>query len=100
MASNIIRGKGKLYELNGSKVISTVTYQIHEEKSSMGRAFKKWWGELTIDDGIRIQDGDKYIIELEDNRKGRCSLRRRVNKAVILVPPRFFFLLQGTSPLV
>jgi len=76
-----------------------VSYQIHEERTTMGGTFKKWWGELTLEDSIRIPDGDKYVIELEDKRKGKCSLRRRVNKAVIMVPPRFFFSLQGTSPL-
>ncbi len=98
MATHVTRGKGKLYEANSEKLISAVSYKIHEELTIEGN-LEKWGGELTLTDSIRIHDGDRYTIELEDKRKGRCSLKRRINKAVILVPPRYFFLLQGTGPL-
>ena len=98
MATHVKRGKGNLYEANSEKLISTVSYKIHEELTIEGN-LEKWSGELTLTDNIRIQDGDRYAIELEDKRKGRCSLKRRINKAVILVPPRYFFFLQGTGPL-
>ena len=98
MATHVTRGKGKLYEANSEKLISTVSYRIHEEMTIEGN-LEKWWGELTLTDNLRIPDGDRYVIELEDKRKGRCSLKRRINKAVILVPPRYFFLVRGTGPL-
>jgi len=98
MATHVTRGKGRLYEANSEKLISAVSYQIYEELTIEG-TLERWWGELTLTDSVRINDGDRYVIELDDNRKGRCSLRRRINKAVILVPPRFFYLLQGTEPL-
>ena len=98
MATHVKRGKGKLYEANSEKLISTVSYKIHEELTIDGN-LEKWWGELTLSDNLRLPDGDRYAIELEDGRKGRCYLKRRINKAVILVPPRYFFLLQGTGPL-
>ena len=98
MATHVTRGKGKLYETNSEKLISTVSYKIHEELTIEGK-LEKWQGELTLTDNLRIHDGDRYVIELEDKRKGRCSLKRRINKAVILVPPRYFYLLQGTGPL-
>ena len=98
MATHVKRGTGNLYEANSENIISTVSYKIHEELTIEGNLVK-WSGELTLTDNIRIQDGDRYTIELEDKRKGRCSLKRRINKAVILVPPRFFFLIQGTGPL-
>ncbi len=96
MATHVIRGKGKLYEADSKKLISMVSYKIHEELTIEGN-LERWQGELTLTDNLRIDDGDRYVIELEDKRKGRCSLKRRINKAVILVPPRFFFLLQGTG---
>jgi len=98
MATHVTRGKGKLYEANSEKLISTVSYKIYEELTIEG-TLEKWLGELTLTDSTRIPDGDRYVIELEDERKGRCSLRRRINKAVILVPPRYFYLLQGTGAL-
>lgn len=98
MTSKITRGKGKLYDTDGIKPVSMVSYQLYEEFTPRG-AMKRWWGELTLENSIQIKEGDKYVIELEDKRKGRCSLRRRVNKAVIMIPPRFFYLLQGTDTL-
>jgi len=91
-------GKGKLYEAHSQKLISKVSYKIHEELTIEGN-LEKWWGELTLTDNLRIPDGDRYVIQLEDRRKGRCSLRRRVNKAVILMPSRYFFVIQGTGQL-
>ena len=98
MATHVTRGKGNLYEADSKKLISTVSYKIHEELTIEG-TLEKWTGELTLTDSTRIPDGDRYVIELEDERKGRCSLRRRINKAVILVPPRYFYLFQGTGTL-
>jgi len=99
MATHVTRGKGKLYEANSENLLSAVSYKMYEESTIEG-TLEKWWGELTLTDNLRIPDGDRYVIELDDGRKGRCSLKRRINKAVILVPPRYFFLLQGTGPLV
>ena len=98
MTTHATRGKGTVYDSHTGEVISTVSYHIHEELTNDG-AIKKWWGELTLTDSIQIPNGDKYIIELEDKRKGKCSLQRRVNRAVILVPPRYIFLLRGTGTL-
>ena len=98
MAAHVTRGRGKLYEIYSEELVSEVNYQIHEELTTEGK-LEKWWGELTLVDNIRIQDGDKYVIELEDKRKGRCLLRRRVNKAVISVPPRYFYWVQSAGPL-
>jgi len=98
MATHSNYGKGKLYEVHSEKLISTVSYKIHEELTPEG-TLEKWWGELTLTDSTRIHDGDRYAIELQDGRKGRCSLRRRVNRAVISVPPHYIYFLQGTGPL-
>ena len=74
-------GIGKLYNANDEQFLVNVNYQFqHETKTS-------WWGELTLIDYMRLNDGSGYILELEDNRKGRCSLKKRVNRAVSGVPP-------------
>ncbi len=98
MVTNFTRGSGKVYDTGSDELISAVNYLVHEELTADGTPVK-WWGELTFIDSVRIHDGDRYLLELEDSRKGRCSLRRRINKAVISVPPRFFYFLQGTGPL-
>jgi hypothetical protein len=98
MAAHVTRGEGVLYDSLSEKVISGVSYQLHEEIDERGN-HGRWYGELTLIDYVRISDGDRYIIELEDKRKGRCSLNRRTNKATLMVPPRFFYLYKGSSEL-
>ncbi len=82
---------GKLYKLNSQELLTKVNYQIHNETDS------GWWGELTLIDYIRISDSDGYIIELEDKRYGRCRLKKRVNRAVSGVPPRYVYQFTGIS---
>ena len=71
---------------------------MHEELTPEG-ILEKWPGELTLTDSVRIPDGDRYAIELDDGRKGKCFLRRRVNRAVVSVPPRYVYLFQGRGTL-
>ena len=84
---------GSLYKLSGSEFIGSVNYRLlHEEETN-------WWGELTLEDYVRLDDDDGFIIELEDERRGRCNLKRRVNRAVSGIPPRWVYHITGTSPL-
>ncbi len=80
---------GKLYRLAGDEFIVQVDYQFHDESSV------SWWGELVPKEYRRLSDGDGYIIELEDGRKGRCSLRKRVNRAVSGTPPLYHYQFKG-----
>jgi len=73
--------------------VTEVNYQFHDESAT------SWWGELTLTDYLRISEHDGYMIELEDNRKGKCRLRKRVNRAVSGVPPRYVYQFTGTSAL-
>jgi uncharacterized protein YwgA len=80
---------GKLYRLAGDEFIVKVDYQFHDESPV------SWWGELVPKEYRRLSDGDGYIIELEDGRKGRCSLRKRVNRAVSGIPPLYHYQFKG-----
>lgn len=83
---------GKLYRLD-DKFVTNVNYQLHEESAT------SWWGDLSLVDYIRISEGEGYTIELENRRKGKCRLKKRVNRAVSGVPPRYIYRFTGTSPL-
>ena len=84
---------GNLYKLSDSEFIGCVNYQLlHEEETN-------WWGELTLEDYVRLDDGDGFIIELEDNRISQCHLKKIVNRAVSGIPPRWVYHITGTSPL-
>ena len=85
---------GKLYNLSDGEFIGCVNYRLfqHEEVTS-------WWGELTLEDYVQLDDGDGFIVELEDKRRGQCNLRKRVNRAVSGIPPRWVYHITGTGPL-
>ena len=76
---------GKLYQSSDEKLIGAVNYQIQGETDS------RLWGELTLVDYVRIKEGSGYIIELEDGRRSRCVLKKRVNRAVSSLPPRYVY---------
>ncbi len=84
---------GRLYTISDNKLVAKVNYHLHDEAAT------NWWGELTLIDYIRLDEREKYIIELEDKRKGKCRLKKRVNRAVSGVPPRYIYHFAGTSPL-
>lgn len=85
--------KGKLYRFNDNAFITEVNYQFQNDSET------SWWGELTLTDYTRISDSEGYVIELEDKRRGNCRLRKRVNRAVSGVPPRYIYRFTGTSTL-
>ena len=84
---------GKLYRSSDNQFVAEVNYQFHDESAT------SWWGELTLTDYVRIDDRERYLIELEDMRKGKCHLRKRVNRAVSGVPPRYVYQFNGTGAL-
>ena len=84
---------GKLYRLSDGQFVTDVNYQFQDESET------SWWGELTLTDYLRINENDAYMIELEDKRKGNCRLRKRVNRAVSGVPPRYIYRFNGTGAL-
>jgi len=47
----------------------------------------------------RISDDAEYVIELEDGRKGKCAIKKNVNKAAIGVPPLYYYHFKGRSRL-
>ena len=83
-------GIGKLYRSDGEFLVE-VSYQFHDETEA------SWWGELVPTEYKRLGDGEGYVIELEDGRQGRCSLRKRVNRAVNGPPPLYYHYFRGAG---
>lgn len=82
---------GKLYHSSTEQFLANVSYQFqHEEPHS-------WWGELTLIEYKQIKDGGGYTLELEDGRRGTCALKKRVNRAVTSLPPRYVFHVSGSG---
>jgi len=84
---------GKLYRLDDGEFIVEVDYRFHDESQI------NWWGELVLREYRRLADGDGYIIEIKDGRKGRCFLRKRVNRAVSGTPPLYHYNFKGRGHL-
>ena len=82
---------GRLYFLDSEEAIVEVEYRFYDESP------RHWWGELVPREYRRLGDGDGYVIELEDGRRGRCDLRKRVNRAVSGTPPLYYYYFRGLS---
>ena len=86
--------KGKLYKLTDNQFISEVSYRFNNDSKL------SWWGELMITGNTSsIRESDGCILELEDKRKGKCYIKKMVNRAVSAVPSRFVYRFTGTSAL-
>ena len=84
---------GILYYQNNGEAIVEVDYRFYDESPS------GWWGELIFKEYRRVRDGDGYVIEFEDGRKGSCLLTKRVNRAVSGTPPLYYYYFRGMSQL-
>lgn len=82
---------GRLYNSMTEELIGGVSYQFQHEEDH------RWWGELTLIDYKQIKDGGGFIIELEDGRRCRCALKKRVNRAVTSLPPRYVYHFSGSG---
>ncbi|MFH1652218.1 MAG: hypothetical protein ABID87_09005 [Chloroflexota bacterium] len=86
---------GRLFTADYKKerLLGEVMYRLQSETSN------SWWGELVLVEYKALTDGSGYLIELEDKRRGKCSLKKRVNRAVSGVPPRYIYHFTGIGPL-
>ena len=85
-------GIGKLHSIGDEQFVIGIDYDFHD------KAAKGWWGEFVLTQYKRVSDGEEYVIELEDGRKGRCSIKKRVNRAVTGVPPLYRYYFRGSGP--
>ena len=85
-------GTGKLYRLSDEQFVANVDYQLFYHEAATN-----WWGEISLTDSTPLEEGDRYIIELEDKRRSKCSLKKRVNRAVSGVPPLYVYHVTGFS---
>jgi hypothetical protein len=85
-------GIGKLY-IPGDPSAVSIKYRLYIE-SPIG-----WRGEFIPKEHRRFGEGDGYVIELEDGRRGKCSIRKMVNKVIATVPPIFYYYFRGVGRL-
>ena len=86
-------GTGKLYRYVDDQLIGNIDYKLFHHEAATN-----WWGEISLTNSVPLEEGDRYIIELEDKRKSKCYLKKRVNRAVSGVPPCYVYHVTGFSP--
>ena len=79
---------GKLYK-EDNEFVANINYRLFSASGA------NCAGEFVLTEYKRLEDGDGYIIELEDGRRSRCSLRKRVNRAVSSIPPLYHYHFKG-----
>jgi len=84
--------QGKLYDSIDCKFVVEVEYRM------LDGSYDNWWGELNLNEYMRIPDGS-YILEFADGRRGRCILNRKLNKAISGLLPLHCFRFRGSGEL-
>ena len=82
---------GKLYGPRGEKFEVGIEYKFYDDSPT------NWWGEFVTNEYKPLRDGEGYIIELEDGRKGKCSIRKRTNRATTGIPTLYYYYFRGSS---
>jgi len=85
---------GKLYRINDGQFVANINYKLFHHPAATN-----WWGELTLIDYVPLDEGNRFVIELEDKRKSKCHLKKMVNRAVSGIPPRYVYHVTGFSPI-
>jgi hypothetical protein len=92
----IRQGRGKLFQVGSEQLVSDIDYKLYQDPAIEPA---RWWGEFYLDRSIKIREEDRYIIELEDGCKGRCFVKKLVNRVLPGIPARWVYRVNGVSPL-
>jgi hypothetical protein len=94
----ILKGTGKLYRGAETEPFATVKYSLLVDVSPK-TGNHSWSGECILTKKDVIREGEMLTLELETGHRGNCSLRKKVNKAVMGLPVRFFYHISGLGNL-
>ena len=89
-----ITGTGKLYDGEGKQEIGIISHQVWE-KPGPGNERREWGGELLID--RVIWPSGKYIIELENGRRGSCVID--IEQEIDGCPVNYRYTVKGNGTL-
>jgi len=92
----VINSKGTLNDSNGKQILANVEYEIYCV-SPTKETFGTWYGNFTLplNNTVSLDKPDKYIITLEDKRKGTMILTRMQ----IRPDTTIYYEFQGSGPL-
>lgn len=84
---------GKLYPLGDENTVIGIDYRL------VGDTGTRWWGDFISNDYNRLNDRLRYIIELEDGRRGLCAIHKEVGRAATGTPTRYRYSFKGMGNL-
>jgi hypothetical protein len=84
---------GKLYPIGDEQKVIEVDYRL------VGEAAARWWGDFVSTEYSRISDKVRYIIEMEDGRRGMCAIHKEVGRAATGTPTRYRYSFKGIGHL-
>jgi hypothetical protein len=90
----IKEGRGKLYLIGSEQFLSDIDYKLYQDAAAEP---PRWWGECYIDRSVKISEEEGYIIELGDGGRGRCFVRKLVNRALPGIPARNVYRVNGVG---
>lgn len=74
MSEKILRGRGKLYNYEGARVLINISYEI-QERSEWSGTKMGWTGQCTTESAIKP---GKCVIQLQDGRRGICMVSPKI----------------------
>ena len=84
---------GKLCMVGNEQLVFGINYQLRGDSAT------SWWGDFILTEYQRLDGGGRCIIELEDGRKGMCSIRKEVGRAATGTPTRYRYSFKGSGRL-
>jgi hypothetical protein len=84
---------GKLYPIGDEQTVIGIDYRLVDDTGV------RWWGDFVSTEYRRISDKVRYIIELEDGRRGMCAIHKEVGRAATGTPTRYRFSFKGIGNL-
>jgi hypothetical protein len=74
MPTFVSNGTGRLYDAGERETLATIAYRIYRNPATEQRA-EEWWGSFALN--LPVAEMSEYTLEMEDGRKGVCSLEVR-----------------------
>ena len=89
---DIKEGMGKLYLVGSAQFISDIDYKFYQDLDAEP---PRWWGEFYLDRSKKLDEEERYIIELNDGCQGNCFVKKLVNRVLPGIPAKSVYRVNG-----
>jgi hypothetical protein len=96
MTTFVSNGTGMLYDAGERETLATIAYRIYRNPATEQRG-EEWWGSFALN--FPVAEMSEYTLEMEDGRKGICSLHVRKVQQITESLTFYHYDLKGTGVL-